>query len=130
MNWLKKIMNGRYGGDQLSMVMLVISLLLTFIGRLTNIPIISFIGYVPLGISVFRMFSKDLSKRRMENYKFSILISPVYSKFKKTQKKLKDSKTHKYIKCPSCNEEMRVPKGKGKIMVTCPKCKTKFEKRT
>lgn len=130
MNWLKRFMNGRYGGDQLSMVLLVISLLLTFIGRLTNIPLISFIGYIPLGISVFRMFSKDISKRRMENYKFSILISPVYSWYKKSQKRIKDSKTHRFFKCPDCNEKMRVPKGKGKIMITCPKCKTKFEKRT
>lgn len=130
MNWLKTFMNGRYGGDQLSMVLLVISLLLTFIGRLTNIPLISFIGYIPLGISIFRMFSKDISKRRMENYKFSILISPVYSWYKKSQKRIKDSKTHRFFKCPDCNEKMRVPKGKGKIMITCPKCKTKFEKRT
>lgn len=130
MNWLKRFMNGRYGGDQLSMVLLVISLLLTFIGRLTNIPLISFIGYIPLGISIFRMFSKDISKRRMENYKFSIFISPAYSWYKKSQKRIKDSKTHRYFKCPDCNEQMRVPKGKGKIMITCPKCKTKFEKRT
>lgn len=130
MNWLKKIMNGRYGGDQLSTALLIASLLLTFIGRLTNIPLISFIGYIPIVISIFRMFSKDISKRRMENYKFSIFISPVYSWYKKSQKRIKGSKTHKYIKCPDCNEQMRVPKGKGKIMITCPKCKTKFEKRT
>lgn len=130
MKWLSKFMNGRYGGDQLSMVLLVLSLLLTSIGQLTKIPLISFIGYVPLGVSIFRMFSKDISKRRMENYKFSILISPVYSWFKKTQKHTKELKTHKFYKCPSCNTKLRLPKGKGKIVITCPKCKNKFEKRT
>lgn len=130
MNWLKKIMIGRYGGDQLSMVLLVLSLLLTFTGQLTKIPVILFIGYIPLGISIFRMFSKDISKRRMENYKFSIFISPAYSKYKKTQKQIKERKTHKYFKCPSCKSKMRLPKGKGKIIITCPECKTKFEKRT
>lgn len=130
MNWLKKIMIGRYGGDQLSMVLLVLSLLLTFTGQLTKIPVILFIGYIPLGISIFRMFSKDISKRRMENYKFSIFISPAYSKYKKTHKQIKERKTHKYFKCPSCKSKMRLPKGKGKIIITCPECKTKFEKRT
>lgn len=130
MNWLRKFMNGRYGGDQLSKVFLVLSLLVTFIGWLTKIPLISIIAYVPLVVSLLRMFSKDINKRRMENYKFSMLISPIYSKLKKAEKRIQGSKTHRYFKCPDCNEKMRVPKGKGKIMITCPKCKTKYEKRT
>lgn len=130
MNWLNKLMNGRYGGDQLSIVLILLSLLLTLSGRLANIPLISFIGYVPLGISIFRMFSKNVSKRRMENYKFAIFMSPVYSRFKNIESRFKDRKTHKYLKCPNCNSRLRLPKGKGKLVVTCPKCKEKFEKRT
>lgn len=130
MNWLKKFLIGRYGGDQLSMVLLILSMLLTLTGQLTKIPLLSFIGYVPLGISIFRMFSKNTSKRSMENYKFAILISPVYSWFKKTQKYAKDVKTHRYFKCPNCKLKLRLPKGKGKIIITCPKCKTKFTKNT
>ncbi|HSH34940.1 hypothetical protein [Schnuerera sp.] len=130
MNWLKKVMAGRYGGDQLSIVLLVFSILLTLIGQLVKIPLISFIGYIPLGISIFRMFSKDISKRRMENYKFAMFVSPVYSWFKKTENRFKDRKTHRYFKCPNCNSKLRLPKGKGKITITCPKCNTKFNKRT
>ncbi len=130
MNWLKKIMVGRYGGDQLSMVLIILSLILTFAGQLSKIPLISLLAYIPLGISIYRMFSKDLAKRRMENYKFAMLISPVYSWFEKTKKHLKDKKTHRYYKCPNCKSTLRLPKGKGKIIITCPKCDTKFEKRT
>ena len=130
MNWLKKFMIGRYGGDQLSMVLPILSLLLTFIGQISKIPLISLLGYVPLVISVFRMLSKNTSKRSMENYKFAMFISPVYSWCKKTENRLKDRKTHRYYKCVNCKSRLRLPKGKGKIIITCPKCKTKFEKRT
>lgn len=130
MNWLNKFMIGRYGGDQLSAVLILLSLFMTLFGRLYNIPLLSYTGYIPLGISVFRIFSKNISKRRMENYKFEIFMSPVYSWFKRVENRVKDSKTHKYLKCPNCKARLRLPKGKGKLMVTCPKCKEKFEKRT
>lgn len=130
MNWLKKLMAGRYGGDQLSIVLLVVSIVLTLIGRVTKISYIILISYIPLAISIVRMFSKDIPKRSLENYKFSIFISPVYSRYKKIQSSIGDRKTHKHYKCPNCKTSLRVPKGKGKINITCPKCKTKFEKRT
>ncbi len=130
MNWLKRFMVGRYGVDQLSTAMLVISILLTFIGELTNLSILVIIGYVPLCICVFRMLSKDISKRRMENYKFSMLMSPAYAWFKKKQSHVLGTKTHRYFKCPNCKTDLRVPKGKGKIIITCPKCKTEFREKT
>lgn len=130
MERLRKFMYGRNGGDQLSNALLILSIILTFAGSLSKIQWISTIGFIPLGLSLFRVFSKDVSKRRMENYKFAMLLSPFYSKLKNTEKRLKDSKTHKYYKCPNCKQQLRVPKGKGKIVVTCTKCKTKFNKTT
>ena len=130
MNWLRKLMMGRYGSDQLSMVLIIFSFILTFIAGLTSLPILASISYVPLGICLFRVLSKDIAKRRMENYKFSILISPVYSWFKKKQKRVKDSKTHRFFRCPKCNANLRLPKGKGKITITCPKCNTDFSRIT
>ena len=62
MNWLKNFMAGRYGGDQLSMVLLVFSVLLSLIGQLIRIPLLSLLGYIPLGISIYRMFSKIYPK--------------------------------------------------------------------
>lgn len=130
MNWLKKLMMGRYGSDQLSMALIIFSIILTLIAALTSFPLLASISYAPLGICLFRMLSKDIAKRRMENYKFSILISPVYSWFKKKQKHVEDSKTNRFFKCPNCKANLRLPKGKGKIIITCPKCNTEFSRRT
>lgn len=130
MDKVRKFMYGRNGGDQLSMALLILSIIFTFGGQLLKLQWVIIIGYIPLGLSLFRVFSKDVSKRRMENYKFAMLLSPVYSRFKSTQKRVKGRKDYKYYKCPNCKQQLRVPKGKGKILVTCSKCKTKFNKTT
>ncbi len=123
-------MAGRYGGDQLSMALLIVSVLLTLIGGAAKLPALSIIGYIPLGFSVFRTFSKNLQRRSMENYKFSMLVSPVYAWFKKTQRHLLESKNHKFLKCPECKAQLRLPKGKGSMLVTCPKCHAEFKARS
>jgi hypothetical protein len=130
MNGLQKFMMGRYGRDQLSIALLVFSLLLTWTGTLTRLPVLTLISYIILGICIFRMLSRNVNKRSMENYKFNMLISPFYSWFKKKQKRVVDAKTHKYFECPNCQTNLRVPKGKGNIVITCPKCKTELKKRT
>ena len=117
MNWFRRFMMGRYGGDQLSMVLIIFSAILTLIAQLAQLRLLAFIGYVPLGIAVFRMLSRNTSKRSMENYKFAIRMSPVYSWFKKEQNRFRDRKTHKYYTCPKCRQSLRVPKGKGKIII-------------
>jgi len=130
MNWFKRFMTGRYGGDQLSMTLIILSILLTLIARLAGLPLLTFIAYLPLGICIFRMLSKNTQKRSMENYKYSMLISPIYSFFKKKQSRIAESKTHRFFKCPKCKAELRLPKGKGKIIVTCPKCKNEFRAKS
>lgn len=130
MNWLRKFMVGRYGGDQLSIFLLALSIILTIIARITGISILMIISYFPLFGAVYRMLSKDIQKRRMENYKFAMLVNPVYSKFKKVQGRIKDLKVHKYYRCTKCTTMLRVPKGKGKILITCPKCKDQSIKKT
>ena len=130
MNWLKRFMVGRYGGDQLSIALLILSALLTLVAQLAGLPVLTIIGYIPLGFCIFRMLSKNVRKRSMENYKFSILISPVYSWFNKSRRRIAESKTHKFLKCPDCKAELRIPKGKGTIVVTCPKCKNEFKSKS
>ncbi len=130
MNWLKKLMMGRYGSDQLCMALLILSVIMTLIAGLISFPVLASISYIPLGLCFFRMLSKDIAKRRMENYKFSILVSPAYSWLKKKQKRVVDSKTNRIFKCPNCKANLRLPKGKGKITITCPKCNTDFSRKT
>lgn len=130
MNWLRNFMAGRYGGDQLSMALLVLSIIITIAARLLGWPILGLLSYLPIGLALYRMFSKDISKRSMENYKFCVLLSPLYKWLQKIKNRTNDGKTHKYYKCPTCAIQLRVPKGKGKIIITCPKCKTQFTKKT
>jgi uncharacterized membrane protein YbhN (UPF0104 family) len=123
-------MIGRYGPDQLSVALLFLSLLLSIIFIFFPASVLRYIIYVPFILFLFRVLSKNTSRRREENIKFLKLWTPVASWFSKKQYRLKDSKTHKYYKCPSCKQTVRVPKGKGKIKITCPKCNADFIKKT
>lgn len=130
MNWLRNFMMGRYGGDQLSLALVILSLLLSSVANMLKQPVLSLIAYIPLGVSIYRMLSRNVRKRSMENYKFMMIISPVYSWLKKLPFRIRDLKYHRYFKCPGCKAKLRLPRGKGKIIITCPKCKTEFTKKT
>jgi ribosomal protein S27E len=153
MDRFKNFMEGRYGSDQLNTYLLALAILLTLIGRfgVDHIwgNILTLIGYIPLITVIYRMFSKNIQKRSMENYRFAMLISPVYLRFKNLQNKIQtrwrkshpkksrsaqaqweERKKYRYFTCPSCKNKMKVPRGKGKIRITCKYCGHKFEKRT
>lgn len=130
MNWLKNFMTGRYGNDQLTIALLILSIIFIFTAQLSGLQIFTYISYIPVLIGFLRIFSKNIEKRRMENYKFNMLISPAYSWFKNKQKHFAKAKTHKFFKCPNCKAGLWVPKGKGSIIVTCTKCKTEFREKT
>ncbi|TJX15890.1 hypothetical protein E9840_01675 [Tissierella creatinini] len=130
MNWFKKFMNGRYGFDQLSKGMLWFSIILMVIGMFTGYRLINYVAYLILLFTYIRAFSKNVYKRREENQRFLRILNPIKSKWLSFINRIKQSKTHKFYKCPSCKKQLRVPRGKGKINVTCPECKTKFEARS
>ena len=130
MEWLRRFMIGRYGSDQLSLALLIFSFLLMFIARIARFPVLVFISYIPLIICAFRMLSRNISKRSAENYRFMLISNSFYLWIKQKQEHIKNSKTRRYFKCPNCAASLWVPKGKGKIIITCPKCKTQFKRRT
>ncbi|MDP4110348.1 MAG: hypothetical protein Q8878_10015 [Bacillota bacterium] len=130
MNWFRKFMEGRYGADQLNMVLFILSLLFLYFTKVFNAPPLALAGYAFLAAGVFRMLSRNVSKRSMENYRFTMLTSPLYSWFLTTRNRYRDRKTYKYFKCPKCHANLRVPRGKGKVKVTCVKCRHEFNKKT
>ena len=88
-------------------------------------------------LSYYRMFSKNFSKRYNENRIYTNLMSPVYDLLDKIKgffnrkiKRFKTRKEYKYFKCPNCKQELRVPRGRGEITVTCPKCKQSFDRKS
>lgn len=129
-NWLRNFMVGRYGPDQLYMGLLILSLLLMVVAQITSLSFISIIAYLVLVIAIFRMLSRNIYKRRAENDRFLKVWWPVRQKITGIFKRKPDRKTHTYFKCPACKNVLRVPRGKGRIQITCPKCGERFQKKT
>jgi len=129
MNWLKKVMYGRYGIDKLSRALIVLSFILLMMERFLpkSLSGLIVISYVPIAIYIFRVFSKDIYKRQQENNKYLKIENSVVIWFKQKLNRAKDSKTHKYFTCPDCKQKLRVPRGRGKISITCSKCKKVFK---
>ncbi|MGX8702319.1 hypothetical protein [Caproiciproducens sp.] len=141
MDWFRRMMTGRYGTDQFSVALAVFYALLSLIAQLFRLPVLLLLAYVPLVFCFYRMFSKNISRRYQENTRFLKWWSPVQDRLRRTFYRLRsrthntayrmrDRKTHRYYKCPHCSNILRVPKGKGKISITCPVCRTEFIKKT
>lgn len=128
MNWLRKFMYGRYGVDALSMTIIIFGFILSIAAPYLRIP--SLVSMLIFIYAYYRVLSKDINKRYMENQKFLKLVKPITSSFKKAKMKANGRKDYKYFKCKNCRQEIKVPKGKGKIRVTCPKCGDKTIKKS
>ena len=122
-NALVRFMYGRNGADQLCMAMILTALALNtveiFVKHDLVYVILHTLSTVLTVWMIFRMFSKNLAKRRAENAKFLQLVWwPLKQKFTAIR-----DREHKYFTCPNCRTVCRVPRGKGKIVITCPKCR-------
>lgn len=112
LNWkMERFMRGRYGHDSLNAALCVLALLLIFIAAFVPVRWLSLSAFLPLGWAMFRMYSKNLSKRRAENAKWLKWTAPFRKAWQLHQDKWADRKTHRYFTCPKCHETMRVPKG-------------------
>ena len=119
-------MIGRYGQDELGKFILYLALILLIINLFVKTAALSAAALVLIIYSYYRIFSRDISARYAENKKFLTSLDPLRRKFFSSKNKYDNRKVYKYIKCPKCKFEMKVPKNKGKIRVTCKKCGEKF----
>ena len=122
-DWFKKFMDGRYGNDKLNMTILGVGVALCVISMFFGqLPVVSLIlttlSYALMIWAIVRSMSRNVYKRYEENRRFLMVID-----------RIKD-KDHRYFDCPRCHQPVRVPRGKGKILITCPKCREKFTKKT
>ena len=119
---IRRFMTGRYGTDKLSLTLLVVAMVLSvlssFMGTSLLNPVLSLVSYILMFWAIFRVFSRNTYARYEENRKFLRFFD-----------QLKD-RTHRYFSCPKCRQTVRVPRGKGKIAITCPRCKERFIKKT
>lgn len=135
MNWLRRFMYGRYGSDQLNnflfgVILLLFLLQIVFRGAVVYMVLLA-VGYAVLLLYMFRTFSRNIYKRQAENQKFLRLWNPVKNYFKFLRRRVQERNgVHKLYRCPKCRQTIRVPKGKGKIAIRCPKCRFEFIKKT
>lgn len=119
---LARFMSGRYGTDKLNTVILcvgvVLALLCMFIRNIQLNVILTLVSYACMFIAIFRTMSRNIYKRNLENRRYLMFLE-----------RIKDH-DHKYFSCPRCHQPVRVPKGKGKISITCPKCGEKFIRKS
>lgn len=132
--WLAKIMVGRYGVDQLTNFLLICSVVVLLIGTLF---LGSFLHTVLLVLAVallvfgyWRIFSRKTSQRYQENQKYLRLRNRVTGRFRTLRDRARQRRTHRFFKCPQCGVTVRVPRGKGKIKIACPKCHATFVRNT
>ena len=131
-----KFMQGRYGVDELSRFTMGVALALIILTMFVNIvnrsvgSVLDFLGIAAIVYAYFRIFSRDIQKRYEENQKYLAMTSKFRLRFNKEKNLMKQRKTHHIYACPGCGQKIRIPKGKGKIEIDCPKCHTKFVKRS
>ena len=118
----RTFMTGRYGTDKLGLTTLCAALVMSLLGSfipLAPVKLVLTLAYYGLMFwTLFRMFSRNTYARYEENRKFLRFFDQI-----------KD-REHRYFNCPKCRQTVRVPRGKGKIAITCPKCREKFIKKT
>lgn len=128
-------MQGRYGNDQLNIAILVVTLVLglcSVAARGVVYIIFALLQFSLLAVWALRAFSRNFYNRRKENDVFLRIWNPVKKRFKGVPaffKRLSD-RQHKYFKCPKCKSRLRVPRGRGSITVTCPRCRERFDKKS
>ncbi len=126
----RRFMMGRYGTDSLNQFLSVVSLALLVLALFTKVPILYWMGLAVLIWQYYRMLSRNISARTAENYKF-YTMKDNFSAWKRQQKaQWNNRKLYHYYRCPQCHQKLRVPRGRGRIQISCPKCGTQFIKKS
>lgn len=126
-------MQGRYGNDKFNNFLYIVFLVLWFINILVwNIMATLVLDLLMLAVliyALFRALSRNINKRSLENRTFIKIFDGVKNWFTLTQKKFRDRKDFRYIKCPVCKAQLRVKNKKGNHVVRCPRCGSEFDKK-
>lgn len=119
---MRQFMQGRYGGDKLNMTILWVGVGACVLSMLVPVAFIKLVlcllSYGLMFWAIFRALSRNTYKRYQENRKYLRLLERIRDR------------EHRYYDCPRCRQPVRVPRGKGKISITCPKCREKFVRKS
>ena len=124
-----RFMQGRYGNDQFNRFLMIL-VIVCFALSLFGVRPFYVLGIVLLIYAYFRLFSKNIYKRRQENAVYLRYEYKVRQWFATFKGDMEQRKTHHIYRCPSCKQKIRIPRGKGKIEIRCPKCGQTFIKKS
>ena len=127
---VQRFMYGRYGFDELSKSSLAVTLMLMVISMLFRNRLIYLVYLVLLVFSYWRALSKNIGKRQQENRRFLSIRYKSTAKWSKWKERQAQKKIYRFFKCPGCGQTVRVPKGRGQICITCPKCQVEFIRKS
>lgn len=120
---------GRNGADEVSSACTNVAVVLVVVNLITRSPAFAIAALALLAYSWFRISSKDVSRRRAEVAEVSRRLGPVLSWLANPMAAAREARVYKHLTCPSCGQRVRIPRGKGKVRVTCPKCHARFDGR-
>ena len=123
---LNKFMEGRYGTDQLGLGLIAAALVFSILGmfawRWANV-----VSLVLLAVVIYRMLSTNIAARQHENDAALALLAKPVSAVRRRLTMWENSDTKAYVRCPHCHTQFALPKGRGRLRATCPKCGEKSE---
>lgn len=131
--WLSGFMYGRRGVDNFSRFLIVAALIVILLenfmpGLLRSL--FSFVGLAGIIYACMRILSRDIYKREQENARYLKKRAAVLRWFRSVRDRWQQRREYRFFRCPSCHALLRVPRGKGKLLLTCRKCGNRFEKKT
>lgn len=136
--WFARFMIGRYGSDALNQCLSTTLMVCLLLSWLTHLRFLYWVALAMLGVCYFRMFSYNREKRYAENLWFLNKTQGIRAWLnrqrniaaqKKRNRAARD-KDHRIFRCPRCGQQLRVPKGRGRIEILCPKCQAHFVKKS
>ncbi|HPU62517.1 MAG TPA: hypothetical protein PK304_00010 [Mobilitalea sp.] len=127
---LRRFMMGRYGIDDLSRFLLGLALIILLMSRFFLRTALYAVSLSVLVIVYYRILSKDLNSRYRENQAFLKYKNKLFNFVRKQKYMFKQRRIYRIYKCPGCGQKIRIPKGKGRVQITCPKCKTDFIRKS
>ncbi len=124
-----RFMRGRYGNDSFNRFLMFVALVLVLLS-VFGVPFTYVAGLLCMIYAYFRMFSRNIYKRQAENAVYYRYEYKAKQKIATWKRDMQQRKTHHIYRCPSCRQKIRIPKGKGRIEIRCPKCSHTFIKRS
>ena len=127
---MQRFMAGRYGNDQLNQFIFIVAIISMVLEIITRQSLFYTLTFVLQSLAYVRVFSRNINKRYEENMKFLQKKDAILNKFRKQKYYAAQRRNFHIYTCPQCKQKIRIPKGKGKISITCPKCRTSFIKKS